>query len=578
MPRVPIYDGPQVKEEALPTRGAFQQEIDVTKGQRALAGALGKVGDVVDERRQRSDQDTAFATDAKLKTEWLEYEGKLRAARRGRDAETYDTEVEAWWKDAATRYGKDLSPGAQRLVGRSLATSQLQALAGAKTYKEQQLNASAAASYTSAQTVSVNEAATVGNETAVVKALADMDQKRLDRAALEGWTPEQTAADKLAWSTTLHGVMVQKLARADPAAAQVYYDKYKGDISAQQQNALEAHLSQTSAVVDGSAAADGIWKAMGPKADGQPVELDKMEAAAREQFKNDPTRQHAAIADIQQRAAAFNSAERERTAGKTNTVMDAYAKGASLTQLQRMPEYQSLPGQQRAQIQEHIRDRNHMLWAQGIEDRARLENLQLKKAYPSFFQYSDPSVLTTMTRDQVRALQPALGNQLTEHLLNKWEAIQKPAAKLEARMDTEDFNHVADQLGLKPFQANTEDRKRQLGELKYRVEQMVDMAQQAKKSPLTRAEKMELMTSEMARTVTVNPTFGFEKQVPVIQLGEKDLKNVVVPEGDRAQIAAALKTMYEQTKSPLYAPTEQNMRRLYLTHKSRAATLLPAEK
>jgi hypothetical protein len=53
---------------------------------------------------------------------------------------------------------------------------------------------------------------------------------------------------------------------------------------------------------------------------------------------------------------------------------------------------------------------------------------------------------------------------------------------------------------------------------------------------------------------------------------------VVVPEADRGQIAQALKSMYEKTKSPLYSPTEENMRRLYLMHKSRAAALLPAEK
>jgi len=576
MPTVPISQGPTLRE--APLQGGFQRQVDVTANQRQVGAGLANISDALAYRENRNDQDAAFAADAKLKKEWLDYESQLRSQRKGRDAATYDTEVEAWWKDASQRYGQDLSPGAQRLVNRSLATSQAQAVAGAKAYKEQQLNASAAASYQSAQTVSINEAATVGNERAVVKAITDMDQKRSERAALESWTPEQREADRMHWNTQLHTVMVQKLVRTDPAAAQTYYDKYKAEIAAPQQNALEAHLQQTSAVMDGSAAADSIWKDMGPKADGQPVELDKMEAAAREQFKNDPVRQKAAIADIHQRAASFNAAERERTAGKVNAVMDAYSKGASLTQLQRMPEFQSLPGKERAQIQDHINDRNHMLWARSIEDRARLEREMARKAFPAYLEYSNPETLGTMTRAQVQALQPTLGNELTNHLVTKWEGLQKKDAKLEARMDQDDFNHVADQMGLSPFKANTEDKKRQLGELKYRTEQLINQAQVAKKGPLTREEKMELMTQEMARTVTVDRWGPWNAQVPVIQLSKDDLKNVLVPDTEREQISAALKTLYQETGQAIYAPTEENMRRLYLMSKSVAARLLPSEK
>lgn len=576
MPRVPTYDGPQLAEAPLP--GPYQQQVDVSRNERQLAAGLAGLSDVLDKRQQRMDQDAAFAAEAQLKTEWLDFEGKLRAQRKGRDAATYDADVEQWWKDAAQRYGKDLTPNARRLVSRSLTTSQVQAVAGAKAYKEQQLNASAEASYRAAQAVSINEAATVGNEAAVEKALADMAQKRAERAQAQGWTPEQTKADELTWSSTLHSVVVQKMMRADPAAAQVYYDKHKASFTAETQAQIEAGLAQTSAALDANNAATEIWAAIGPKRDGQPVELDKLEAAARDRFKNDPTRLRNTIAELQQRAAGFNAAEQERRAANTNAVMDAYSRGTPLARLQTMPEFQALPGAERAKIVEHINDRNHMLWARSIEDRARIEREAQRRAFPAFLEYSNPDNLATMTRQQVQALLPSLGSQLTEHLVQKWDTLQTANAKIEAKMDAEDFNHIANQMGLAPFRANTEDKKRELGELKFRVEQLIDSAQQAKKAPLTRQEKMTLMQTEMARTVTVNPLFGFERQVPVIQLSPDQLRNVVVPEADRGQIAAALKTMYDRTGSPLYAPTEENMRRLYLLNKSRAAAMLPAEK
>lgn len=576
MPRVPVSEGPQLR--SAPLQGGYQQPIDVTRDQRALATGLANVAEGIDKYQQRADQDTAFATEAALKSEWIDYESKLREQRKGRDAASYDTEVETWWKDAAARHGKGLSPGAARLVNRSLVTSQLQAVAGAKAYKEQQLNASAEASYRAAQAVSINEAATVGTEAAALKAIADMDAKRLERARLQGWTPEQTQADALTSSSTLHAVMIQKLMRTDPAGAQVYFDKYKGAIGAEAQAQIQGALHQVNAAVDGSAAAGEIWDAFGPRTDGEPVDIDHMEEAARQRFEKDPTRQRAAIENIQQRAAAFNAAERERTAGKVNAVMDAYSRGTPMSKLQTMPQFLALPGAKRAEIQDHINDRNHMLWARNIEDRARLEREQQQKAFPSFLTYSDPDRLSTMTRAQVQSLLPQLGNELTGHLVTKWEALQKNEGKLEARIDTEDFNHVADEMGLRPFDpTKTEAQRQALGELKYRTEQLISQAQAVKKATLTREEKMELVRTEMARKVVVNGWFT-NREVPVIQLKPDEMSKVIVPEGDRAQIADALKQMYQRTGDALYAPTEQNMRRLYLQNKSRAARLLPAEK
>ena len=54
MPRVPLYDGPQVQEQA--TRGGYQENIDVTKGARALAAGLSDVAQVADTIDYRDSQ------------------------------------------------------------------------------------------------------------------------------------------------------------------------------------------------------------------------------------------------------------------------------------------------------------------------------------------------------------------------------------------------------------------------------------------------------------------------------------------------------------------------------------------
>lgn len=171
-----------------------------------------------------------------------------------------------------------------------------------------------------------------------------------------------------------------------------------------------------------------------------------------------------------------------------------------------------------------------------------------------------------MSEAQVQALLPTLGNDLTGHLMEKKRALSRPRAEADAKMDTEDFNHAADGLGLKPYDPKTD--RAALGELKYRVENLIYRAQEAKKEALTRAEKQELMRIEMARTVTVKPGFYSDPVAkPVIALSVEDIKRVIVPAADRAQIVEALKARN-------VPPTDDNVRSLYLRGKSRAGGLV----
>ena len=165
----------------------------------------------------------------------------------------------------------------------------------------------------------------------------------------------------------------------------------------------------------------------------------------------------------------------------------------------------------------------------------------------------------------------------TQHLLQRWDTMQKPGAKLQAQMDQQDFDHVADQLKLKPYDPRkTEDQKRALGELKFRVEQVIDRAQAAKKGALDRQEKMELMRQEMARTVAVPGWLWGADQVPVIQLTPDQASKVAVPDGERAMIVEALRAANARDPAnPAYAPTEANVRRLFLQLQSPAAELIP---
>lgn len=394
-----------------------------------------------------------------------------------------------------------------------------------------------------------------------------------------GWSASQTGAAMLTATSEIHATAVASAIQAGRIDyANAYMKANAAELTPAAVLKLEGQLKATDQAQAAIVAATEIWGAAGPKADGQPVELDKMEALARERFPSDPLKAKATVTELRERASAFNSSEKERAAAGVNAVMLAYSKGAGLNAITAMPEFLSLPGKEQADIRQHISDRNHMLMVRSAEDRNRLEAEQAKKAFPAFLQYSDPEVLSGMSRAQVTALQPVLGNQLTEHLATKWDSMQRREGRLAASMDKEDFDHVADQMGLSPFNAKTEDAKRQLGELKFRVEQLIDQAQAVKKAPLDRQEKQELMRQEMARRVAVPGWFGSD-EVPVIQLTPAQAAKVAVPPADRQQIVDALQAMYrDNPNNPAYAPTDENVRRLYLRRQSPAARLIPPAK
>ena len=266
-----------------------------------------------------------------------------------------------------------------------------------------------------------------------------------------------------------------------------------------------------------------------------------------------------------------------------NSVYKSIDAGTPLTRIMRTPQWQALPGKEQDQIlmQQEQRAAARESRAAAAESRdfareQRAERRMLLDNGDAYLRYSDPEVLARMSRPQVEAMRSVFGMEGAQHLLQRFDSLQKPGAVAEARIDKQDFDHIAETMGLDPFNAKSPDKKKQLGELQFRVEQLINIAQQSKKGTLTREEKMALMQGELARQVTVNPgRLSPNKNVPVIQLQPDQVRRVVVPDADKAKISEALAVMYRaDPKNPAYAPTEDNMRRLYLMRQSRAASLI----
>jgi hypothetical protein len=410
----------------------------------------------------------------------------------------------------------------------------------------------------------------------------------------EGVTGTDAHTAMLASSLSpLHVGVMQSMIQAGHAnAAKAYYGEVSASMTLQARAHMMPVLKTASDTQTGESAADAAWAAVGPRGLNDPVKLFDLERAVRDTLKDNPDAAKHGIASLRERAQAFNAQQAETNAAMVNSVFGKIDKGLSLRDVRNTPEWLALPELKRHEIVKSLESEDAVREnraaarenrAAAAESRAftaeqRRERALLLGNGDAYLRMTDPDVLSRMTRNQVAETRTAFGFEGAQHLLQRFDALQKPGAIAEARMDKDDFQHIAEQMGLDPYNAKTPDKKRQLGELQFRVEQLINSAQQAKKGALTRDEKMALMQGELARTVTVNGFFG-NSTTPVIQLNADAAKKVIVPTADRAQIAEALRTMAARDpQNPAYAPTEDNMRRLYLMNRSRAAALIPPAK
>ena len=592
MPQVPVYGERQVR--LAPLQPVAQATPDVSSGAKAVAQGLEAIGVAADRIDLRDAQTRASTVDKTITEEWLKWDAGPdgRSKFRGENAGGYSAAAEAWWEEAKKKHWQGLDPRSQSMAAQSLGAKRNSALSNALQFQNAELERHADDVYGAdvLQTIRFGllSGNTVGASEQVASKVAAVGRRK-------GWTTEQVQAEAAKQLSPMHIAVVNKLMIEDPKEAERYFNAHKGQINPAAVGELGNKLNQVSAIGDGEAKATELWTAMVKPGDYKnPVDLFALEKAAREAFPNDPTRQRAAVQSLREMTAAWNKSQVEVAAANTNTVYGLLDQGTPFSRVQASDAWNALPEQQQRAIRRELaqeaavaesRDAAREARVAAREQRAfvdeqRRERRNLLLNADKYLEYSDPARLASMTRPQVQALRAEFGFEATKHLLDRFDILQKPGKIAEARIDTEDFNTIADRMGLRPFDPKkSEQERRDLGTLKFRIEQMIDVAQSNAKRPLTRDEKNTLMREEFARTVTIDSgMFSRERQVPVIAMTPQQIRQVVIPPAEMSRVAEALRHMNRlYPTDPRYAPTQENMRREYLDLKSKAARLIGTE-
>lgn len=579
MPRVPTYQ-PQVQEQALgmsQMTSVVSPELQNTGSrQQVEAGAaLGNLAqaqvEIAARQKQRDDADAVFKAEADLRSSWIQTESDLRKTRRGDQAKGVTGDADKWWTDAGGKVlEKATTPAQKRLLGQAVERMRIQSLDSFRKFEDDQGELAHDTNWKAAKALTISQAA--ADPTLAPSAVAEIGRKNAYFAARRGLSSDVLDAMNLDDTTALHTEIIKQTVTKDPTAAKAYFEANKKQINGKSYDEITKLVDTASAANDGEKLADKVWTDQGPKSYNDPVVLDKMEEAVRKQFPEDAARRKSAISALRERVAAHNASQAEVKAGAINSVMDIYSKTKSLAAVQKTPEWQALGGSDRVKIEEHITNaqnaqlnRSNALLNRDNLLEQREQTALRRRGTAAYLAYSNPVTLNGMSEAQVQSLLPALGNELTTLLMEKKRGLT-PKTLAAANIDNDDFNSIAGGLGLKPF-SNNHDDKAAVGEVKSRVERLLDIEQQRNGKPLTREQKNLIVKNEIAKTVSVSGFWSNDTK-PVITLTPNDLAKIIVPPKDKPLVEAAL-------KAEGIAVNDTNIRRRYAMSRSTAAALVP---
>ena len=585
MPSVPTYDGPQIR--STPLQPAYQGNIDNSSGLQQVARGIGQVGQEVEKVVVKQAETAGWNAQAQMADEFDKWDAAERLKSQGANAAGYRAKADAWWADAREKYAGQLSPMAKQTIDRSLATMRNSTLKSASDFESQQIelgNRSALAASTNGLVKSAIKAGPDAAEPLLAEATTAVKAFYAKRG-------QDGTAEALKYTTSAYTSIINDMALRDPKDALRYFNQVKdGGIDPTLWDNINAKLQQGATANDGDGEAQRIWTTLGPKTYNEAVRLDAMEAEARKTYANDKPRRDAAIAGIRERAQAHNSTQAEVSAQGTISAWAAYNKTKSLAAMKKDPGWGLIPADKQAALESQVIS----LQTQALErDEAaiRRSEAQTMRTYSAtYHDLMDPATLARVSRTYIQSLEPTLGRQYVNQLLEKQDSISKsPAALADAKVDHDDMMSIMQEMGLKPFEkTKTEDGKARIGVVQSRAERALTQFQNASKVPLTREQKNDFLRKEIAKEANVQTSFlGFSTgsdSVPVAELTSDQLRNVIIPpdhlrdvviDGQpRQDIRSEMADLYRRSGGTLtqYEPTEENLRRFYLQYRVGSAT------
>lgn len=578
MPTVNAYGPRKVATEAIPGVRRTAAETPESEGagfQVARAQALGQIGQtgaqvfgaaramyqqhqqIRLEEIQRADDVAVLNAENQLST-WENtrvYGPRGALTQQGKNAFGLPEELATEYQHKAGEIGVTLGTDRQRLAFQRVALNRganLDLTIRRHVYGEMQKyqGAEAQAGVENASNAAIANATDprrVGVE------LANAEQIISTHAPQLGLGPEAIAEQIGKVRTKVHvGVIESLLAQDQARGAQVYFEETKGQINGEAYARIEKALETGTTQKAGLDASEQLWQTHGPKSDQDPINLDTMETAARQQFKDDPKTLDATIRYLRERKSGVDAARKDRDEQTAGTVWVAASQGQTLAEITKLPEFLRLSGKEQVQITdyvvkkaEHAVDERYQAEARAAAREGRAYQAEVRadatarrqqgaleqQTWARYWAIADPKVLNSVSEMQLNRMRGEMGDDHINRLIVAKRTLDNPETFKNASLDNDMFKAIAQTAGLNAYKAKTEEEKALLGELQNAVEQRIINEQLSRKRNLTRDEKETLMHTMVDQRVLLSEWGSDPERIPALVKSPEDRAHAYVPYG-----------------------------------------------
>ena len=369
MPRIPTYEGPQVRSEAL--RPVYQRAPDLMSGARQTAQTLAAGAEMLDRRIERDAQDEAFKLELQVRTDYQRQRAALREQYRGDQADQYGTAMADWWKQAPNTYGQNASPMAKQAANRALGQLMLQAEADTLGYVEGEKRRSREVNFRTLQNQTIVDAGRLVNpanaDALAATTAAQIRDRAIAYAAGEGYGAEVGVAMANEQLAKYHADVAVALA-SRPGGAQAAKDyllKYGSAIPLDVRTRIDT-------AVQGEAdnqEATRVAASLAPR----PFQEQLAEVAKIE----NPAVREKALQRVRENQALVMAAQQERERVASDQAWQLVGQGRAVPEALLV----QMDGKERVTLQDHVREKAKQAaagepvktdWAVYIDARERL--------------------------------------------------------------------------------------------------------------------------------------------------------------------------------------------------------------
>jgi soluble lytic murein transglycosylase-like protein len=330
-----------------------------------------------------------------------------------------------------------------------------------------------------------------------------------------------------------------------------------------------ARQNQTAQIVESASTA--VYRQYGPQSDTDPIQLDLMNDHIDVLMAGRPVAErNMAKTLIKQYADAHKASANQRQAERVSGTWEQVLNGAPMSEIIASDQWKALDGQTKAQLIGQI----NSFRTQPTQPAQWAAYEEIK---------SNPAKLASMSPEQILAMAPMLGNELTTKLIQDRSKLNTPEGLAEVKYDEDSFKVFASKAGLKVFDSKIGPvEKEKIGQFRYAVETAIDVRQAQLKRPLSRAEQEEVMAEVLNDKVFIDQ-FGKDPQQILSLVSKDNMGNAYVTVGEKQVYVQDIdmdtrKIISDGLRAAGMPVTEVTIAEIWLREKERNNEPLPKRK